>query len=450
MPVLVPASSADLVDLGLHGFALSRFSGLWVGLKVVTDFADGFAALDLEQLLPDPVLPEVRVEGRRWHHTQIPTVNNTVSVQQEHDILVGRLEAARAYALANGLNRVTHGCEDAWPGLVAAGKSHADLLQALEWAGLGPDSLAHAGIRVLKIGMPYPLEPTAVRAFARGLEQILVIEEKRPFLELFVRDVLYGEPHHPPVTGKRATDGSMVVPAEGDLTADRLVEVLREQLASRLGSRPRRPRAPGRGTRIADAPVSLPVSVVAGRWAGRQRPPSARLLQRLPSQPLHGELAGRDRGRRGRLPLHRLPGGPPRRRRDPAADPDGRRGRALGRGGQVRAGRAHLPEPRRRDLCPLREFRDSSLRSRRSQHHVQAVVQRRHRHDGRPRRRRRHGGAGNDARARGARCPPHHRVRGRPHRHGRDARFAALSPVWPRSGSPRPRRRWRGNRGSPH
>ncbi len=267
MPVLVPASSADLVDLGLHGFALSRFSGLWVGLKVVTDFADGFAALDLEQLLPDPVLPEVRVEGRRWHHTQIPTVNNTVSVQQEHDILVGRLEAARAYALANGLNRVTHGCEDAWLGLVAAGKSHADLLQALEWLGLGPDSLADAGIRVLKIGMPYPLEPTAVRAFARGLEQILVIEEKRPFLELFVRDVLYGEPHHPPVTGKRATDGSMVVPAEGDLTADRLVEVLREQLASRLGSRltaPRPQSARGGGTRIADAPVSLPVSVVAG------------------------------------------------------------------------------------------------------------------------------------------------------------------------------------------
>ena len=233
MPVLVPADLGDLVQLGLHGFALSRFSGLWVGLKVVTDLADGLAALNLDELGVDPVLPGVLVDGMPWRHVQIPTVNNTVSVQQERDILTGRLEAARAYARANRLNRVTHDCDDAWLGIVAAGRAYGDVLRALEIVGLRAEDLAEAGIRVLKIGMPYPLEPTVVRSFASGLEEILVVEEKRPFLELFVRDVLYGAPEHPPVVGKHDRDGRAVVPVEGDLTVERLVPVLRARLEAK-------------------------------------------------------------------------------------------------------------------------------------------------------------------------------------------------------------------------
>jgi indolepyruvate ferredoxin oxidoreductase len=227
MPVLIPSCVADIVRLGLHGIALSRFSGLWVGLKVVTDFADGFQSVVLDDLLPHPVLPEVRVDGRVWVHDQLPTVNNTVSVQQEHDILNGRLEAARAYSLANGLNRTTHDPAGARLGIAASGKAHADVLESLARLGLDPDT---AGIRLFSVAMPYPLEPTAVQDFAAGLDEVLVVEEKRAFLETFVREALYDGPHQPRVLGKRGADGRTLVPAEGDLVPDRLVAVLRKWL----------------------------------------------------------------------------------------------------------------------------------------------------------------------------------------------------------------------------
>ena len=221
--------------------------------------------------------------------------------------------------------------------------------------------------------------------------------------------------------------------------------------SARASRRPARS-LPGAGARRiarrAGKPASQRRCGGAGQAVGARRVPA--FCSGCPHNRSTASLPGTIVRRRGRLPLHRLPGGPPRRRRDPAADPDGRRGRAMDRGGQIRAGGAHLPEPRRRDLCPFRSLAIRACVAAGVNITFKLLVQRRRRHDGRPRRAGRHGGAGNDARARGARCPPSSCARpihiataatpaSRPaHRCGRG------------SGSPRPRRRWRGNRGSPH
>ncbi len=240
IPVLAPASVPEILQFGLHGLALSRYSGLWTGMKVVTNLADGFASVALGNLAPSPVLPRLEIDGRPFAHVQRPTVNNTVSVLQEEEILNGRLEAAKAYSLANGLNRISHPARDAWIGIAVQGKTHADVLRALAGLGLGPAELERAGVRVFKIGMIYPLEPVAVREFADGLEEILVVEEKRPLVETLIRDALYDHSHRPRVVGKRDEQGALLVPGDGELTPERLVDVLRSRLERRLTDLPER------------------------------------------------------------------------------------------------------------------------------------------------------------------------------------------------------------------
>jgi indolepyruvate ferredoxin oxidoreductase len=234
IPVLAPSTVGDVLRLGLHGIALSRYSGLWVGLKVVTNLADGFATVVLEDLVPSPVVPRLTIDGAIYQHVQLPTVNNTVSVRQEEEILNRRLEAAKAYSLANDLNAVTHPARDAWLGIAAVGKSHADVVQALADIGLDANAIERAGVRIMRINMPFPLEPTAIRGFADGLEQILVVEEKRPFVETLMRDVLYDHDHRPTVVGKRDERGAILIPGEGELTPERIAAILRARLSPRV------------------------------------------------------------------------------------------------------------------------------------------------------------------------------------------------------------------------
>ena len=234
IPILLPSSVPEIMEFGLHGIAVSRYSGLWTGLKIVTDLADGFASVDVQDLIPSIVVPRLEVGGRPWQHVQRPTVNNTVSVLQEEEIVNGRLEAAKAYALANGLNRITHAARDAWLGIVVGGKTFADVLQALAELGLDAEALERGGVRILKVGMAYPLEPTVVREFAAGLEQVLVVEEKRPFVEMLIREVLYDMADRPRVVGKRDEEGRLLVPGDGELTPQRLRPILRDRLALRL------------------------------------------------------------------------------------------------------------------------------------------------------------------------------------------------------------------------
>jgi indolepyruvate ferredoxin oxidoreductase len=260
MPVLSPGTVQEILDLGLHGFMLSRTAGLWVGMKIVTNVADGAGTAEVAPDRIAPVIPTVELDGRPYTHALDWRLLAPHNLEMERTLHLARLELARRYARENGLNRIVAPARDAWLGIVAAGKTYQDLRQALGELGLDDDALARHGVRLLKLGMLFPIEPGVVREFARGLTEILVVEEKRPFLEAAVRDVLYHAPDRPVVVGKTDEAGQPLLPAHGELDAD----LIARTVAARLGRRLRIPSVAARiayleGRRRA-APAPLPLS----------------------------------------------------------------------------------------------------------------------------------------------------------------------------------------------
>jgi indolepyruvate ferredoxin oxidoreductase len=233
-PVLFPGNVQEILDLGRLGFELSRYSGLWVGFKIVTNVADEIGTVEVGPERITIVDPGFLYEGKAWRHTQNPLLLPPYGLEMEREIHYGRLEAAKAFAAANGINRVALDTGEAWLGIAAAGKTYYDLREALRELGLDEAALRRHGIRILKVGMLFPMEPGIVRHFARGLEEILVVEEKRSFVELFVRDVLYNDAVHPRVVGKRDEQGRPLVPANGELDADRIAQIVASRLERRL------------------------------------------------------------------------------------------------------------------------------------------------------------------------------------------------------------------------
>ncbi|HEX6618109.1 MAG TPA: indolepyruvate ferredoxin oxidoreductase family protein, partial [Solirubrobacteraceae bacterium] len=145
-----------------------------------------------------------------------------------------RLEIARLYGALNQLNPISLPTREAWLGVVAAGKTYYELLQALRELGLDQRDLERAGIRLMKVGMLYPHDRDTFRAFARGLDEILVVEEKLPFLEAAMRDALYGGPDQPRITGKRDGDGAPLLSPESDLDADAIALALAARLSRKV------------------------------------------------------------------------------------------------------------------------------------------------------------------------------------------------------------------------
>jgi indolepyruvate ferredoxin oxidoreductase len=155
-------------------------------------------------------------------------------LEAEREIHYGRLEAAKMFAAANRLNRITIPTPDAWLGIVAPGKTYYDLREALTELGLDNAALRQYGIRLLKLEMLFPMEPGTVREFARGLEEILVVEEKRAFCEMFIRDILYNQAERPRVVGKSDQNGRPLVPADSELDADRIAQIVAARLERRV------------------------------------------------------------------------------------------------------------------------------------------------------------------------------------------------------------------------
>jgi indolepyruvate ferredoxin oxidoreductase len=234
MPVLVPGTTQDLLDLGITGLELSRFCGCWVGMTVLTSVADSVGTVALAPQRLSLAHPAVEIDGRPWHHRQRVDLTATVLIDRERDLLDDRHLAATAFAAANHLNRIEGATGDAWIGFVASGKTYLDLRQALTTLGLDDARLARAGIRLLKLGMTFPLEPAITRAFARGLERIVVVEEKREFIEVALRNVLYAAPDRPIVVGKFDAAGRRLIPAHGELTADRIGPLIASELGGRV------------------------------------------------------------------------------------------------------------------------------------------------------------------------------------------------------------------------
>jgi indolepyruvate ferredoxin oxidoreductase len=229
-PILYPGNVQELLDMGLHGFALSRYCGLWVAFKVVTSVADESGTVEVGSDHVRPLNPSFEVDGRPFSHTMNITLLPPHSLQMEQTLHYHRLEAARQYAAANRVNEIVLNAPDAWFGILTAGKCYYDVRQALRDLGLDDDDLRRIGIRILKLGMIHPLEPHIVREFARGLEEILVVEEKRSFIELFARDILYSLPDRPQMVGKFDEAGQVLLPINGEVDSDMVAQVIAKRL----------------------------------------------------------------------------------------------------------------------------------------------------------------------------------------------------------------------------
>jgi indolepyruvate ferredoxin oxidoreductase len=153
------------------------------------------------------------------------------ALEMEQSLYTRRLQVAKRYAAANKLNNVTFENPDAWLGIITAGKSYNDLRQAFFELGLDDAALRRYGIRILKMGMLFPMEPQVVRDFARGLEEIFVVEEKRPFLETFAKEVLYGSANAPRIVGKFDEEENTLLPHYGEFEADVIARALTKRLS---------------------------------------------------------------------------------------------------------------------------------------------------------------------------------------------------------------------------
>ncbi|HEX9703240.1 MAG TPA: indolepyruvate ferredoxin oxidoreductase family protein, partial [Rhodospirillales bacterium] len=232
IPVLNPANVQDLLDFGLIGWAMSRFTGCWIGMKCITDNVESSASVTVDPgrvaiRLPDDFEPPTGGLHIRWPDPPL---------DQEKRLHHFKIEAVLAFARANGLDRIVWDAPAPRLGILATGKTYLDVVQAFDDLGIGTAEAARIGIRLMKVAMPWPLEPRALRRFADGLEEILVVEEKRPVMESQVKEQLYNlaADRRPRVIGKSDEQGRPVLPAAGELSPNSVARVI----AGRIGRLP--------------------------------------------------------------------------------------------------------------------------------------------------------------------------------------------------------------------
>jgi indolepyruvate ferredoxin oxidoreductase len=229
IPVLYPGSVQEAVDLGRHAIACSRASGLWVALKVVTSVADAAATVEVGADRVAPVMPSLEWNGRPYVHQPSAHLLAPQSLEMERTLTGVRTALAKRYAVLNGLNPVINDPPEARLGVITTGTTYFDLCQALDDLGL-----ADFPVRILKVGMLYPLDDEAVKSFAAGLEEILVLEEKGPFLQGAVKEALYGAQPPPRVVGERDVCGEPLGPVASSLDPDTVARVLSGWLEGRI------------------------------------------------------------------------------------------------------------------------------------------------------------------------------------------------------------------------
>ena len=199
LPVFFPASVQEVLDLGVHAIALSRFSGVWSGMKTIQEIVESSATADINAdrvkiVLPDFEMPPGGVHIR-WPDS---------ALEQEARLFDFKWYAALAYIRANRLNHnVIEGHNDRY-GIIASGKAYNDTRQALLDLGLDNETCQRLGIRVHKVSVVWPLEAQTTREFAQGLKEILVVEEKRQIIEYQLKEELYNWPDskRPRIVGK--------------------------------------------------------------------------------------------------------------------------------------------------------------------------------------------------------------------------------------------------------
>jgi len=229
VPVLNPADVQEVLDLGVLGWELSRYCGCWVGLKAITENMDAAISAEIDpgrvqvRIPDDYTLPEDGVHTR-WPDTPMA---------QEERLQRHKIYAARAFARANNLNRIEIDSANARLGIITTGKSYLDTLQALEDLGIDDELAAKIGIRLFKVGMSWPLEPVMTHKFAEGLDEILVVEEKRSVIEDQLTGQLYNWPvdKRPRVVGEYDENRQLLVTNLGELTPAMIARVIAARIA---------------------------------------------------------------------------------------------------------------------------------------------------------------------------------------------------------------------------
>ncbi len=232
IPVLNPAGVGEILDFGIAGMEMSRFSGCWVAFKTTADNLDASASVDVHPDRPVIERPDIALVAGglniRWPDDWMV---------QEARLQEHKLAAARAFARLNRIDRVVIDTPAARIGIATTGKSYLDTRQALDDLGIDSERMAAIGLRIYKVGMSWPLEPEGLHAFAEGLEEILVVEEKRPLVETQIKEELYHVPadRRPRVAGKFDAAGAPLLSSNGELDSAAIAQAVAARLDAILG-----------------------------------------------------------------------------------------------------------------------------------------------------------------------------------------------------------------------
>ncbi len=224
LPFLDPGTMQDILDLGMHGIAMSRASGLWVGMRIVTPVADGTGLASVGADRFRPIIPTFEVDGKPWVPSVSPFTLAPSSLYQEAEVFGIRLDMAMEYIRQNKINEMIVNPTDAWLGIVASGYNAELVTKTLRALGIDESQAATLGIRILKLRAVHPFDVDAIRQLAKGLKTLLVVEDKRGYIETLVRDALYATNERPAVIGKLDENGKALVPLSGALGSDTLLE----------------------------------------------------------------------------------------------------------------------------------------------------------------------------------------------------------------------------------
>jgi len=231
MPVLAPSGIQDYLEFGLYGIAMSRYSGCWSGFIAVSEIVESAATVTMDRVPDSFVTPapdgfDVAALHYRWPDP-FPLI--------EGRMIDHKLKAVHAFVRANPIDRLIWDCTKYFPakqklplGIVTSGKGYLDLMQALANAGIDQQTAERAGISIYKIGLVWPLEPDSITAFASQFEKIIVIEEKRSFVESQIRDIFYNLPEdrRPVITGKMDEDGAPMLSPVGEISPEDVLKAL--------------------------------------------------------------------------------------------------------------------------------------------------------------------------------------------------------------------------------
>jgi indolepyruvate ferredoxin oxidoreductase len=229
IPVLNPADVQEFLDLGLYGWAMSRYSGCWIGFKTISETVESSASVDIDPARTRIILPEDFELPPGGVHIRWPDT----PLEQEERLHRHKVYAALAFARANKLDRMVIGDNERRFGIITTGKAYLDVRQALDDLGIDEGRARQIGLAVYKVGMSWPLEREGIRRFAEGLDEILVVEEKRAVIENQVKEQLYNwrADVRPRVVGKFDEEREWMLPSLGELTPARIARTIAKRIA---------------------------------------------------------------------------------------------------------------------------------------------------------------------------------------------------------------------------